>query len=91
MTTPETFIHWSSKFNARDLIDEIDELQKEKDDAFKVHLCQVWKLLFKKRTEMAHSKQRLSKFDESSLRRSFDAFMKKVYDAIVAELRAEIT
>ena len=40
---------------------------------------------------MAHSKQRLSRFDESSLRRSFDLFMKKVYDGIVAELRAEIT
>ena len=40
---------------------------------------------------MAHSKQRLNRFDESSLRRSFNQFMKKVYDAIVSELRAEIT
>ena len=79
------------KVNTRDLIDQIDELQPQKDDAFSVHLCQVYKLLFKKRTEMAHSKQRLTRFDESSLRPSFDSFMKKVYDAIVAELRAEIT
>ena len=55
-----------------------------------MHLCQLYKFLFQKQTEAAHSKQRLAQFDPREMKVHFDRFMRKVYDRVVAEIRQDI-
>ena len=73
------------------LLDRIDELAQHQDNPYLVHMSQVFKLLLKKRAEIAYSKDRLNRFDPATMEKHVEDFVKKVYRALVAEVRALMT
>ena len=55
-----------------------------------MHLSQVYKMLFKKRVDMAHSRERLRKFKPEKMEKHIESFMRKIYNEYVAEVRAQL-
>ena len=74
----------------RFLIRRIDELNQYPNDSYSVHLNQVYKMLFKKRIVMAHSRQILKNFNPESMEKHIESFVRKVYDEFVLNVRREL-